>query len=128
MRQTDQEAVRKANQTLFKLSLNVKTEEKKQDFTFVLDDFNDYHALDHFKSDEARQLYIDWMAKQETLNKLVQELEEKRQRYTRSSNNERRKMTEELLRMEQQYEQLETEVVNMPKAIRNLEINHTNSK
>lgn len=126
--QTDQEAVRKANQTLFKLSLNVKTEEKKQDFTFVLDDFNDYHALDHFKSDEARQLYIDWMAKQETLNKLGQELEEKRQRYTRSSNNERRKMTEELLRMEQQYEQLETEVVNMPKAIRNLEINHTNSK
>lgn len=126
--QTDQEAVRKANQALFKLSLNVQKEEKKQDFTFVIDDFNDYHSLENFKCAEARQLYVDWVAKQDALNKLGQELEEKRQRYTRSSVNERRKMTEELLHMEQQHEQLEAEVVDMPKVIRNLEINHMNSK
>lgn len=126
--QIDQEAVRKANQALFKLSLNVQKEEKKQDFTFVIDDFNDYHSLENFKCPEARQLYVDWVAKQEALNKLGQELEEMRQRFTRSSLNDRRKMTDELLRMEQQYEQLELEVIGMPKTIRNLEVNHMNSK
>jgi hypothetical protein len=35
-------------------------------------------------------------------------------------------MTDELLRMEQAYERLETEVMGMPKAIRNMEIKHIN--
>lgn len=126
--QTDQEAVRKAQQTLFRLSLEGQTEDKKNDFTFVIDDFTDYHSLDHFKSPEARQLYTDWTAKQKRLEKLGKELEEKRNTYTHSSSNERRQMTEALLRMEQQYEQLETEVMNMPKEIRNLEIKYIKSK
>ena len=126
--QTDEEAVRKAQQALFKLGLESHTEDKKNDFTFVIDDFTDYHSLDNFKCAEARQLYTTWLAKQEELNKLGQELEAKRERYTRSSSNDRKNMTEELLRMEQAYEQLETEVMSMPKEIRNLEINHNKSK
>lgn len=126
--QTDKEAVRKANQTLLKLTLDIRAEDNRNDFTFVIDDFTDYHSLDNFKSLEARQLYMDWTAKKETLDKLGKELEGKRQRYTRSSGNERHRLTNELLRMEKQYEQLETEVLNMPKAIRNLEINHTKKK
>ena len=127
--QTDQEAVRKAQQALFKLGLEAQTEEKKKnDFTFIIDDFTDYHSLDNFKSTEARQLHTTWVAKQEELKKLGKELEEKRERYTHSSSNERNGMTAELLTMEQQYEQLETEVMNMPKAIRNLEINFIRNK
>ena len=126
--QTDQEVVHKAQQALFKLGLKVQTEDKKNEFTFIIDDFTDYHTLDHFKSPEARQLYTDWVAKQETLEKLGQELEAKRERYLHSSNNDRRKMTDELLNMEQQYERLEIEVMDMPKKIRNLEINYTGSK
>lgn len=126
--QTDEEVVRKAQQTLFKLGLEAQTEDKKNDFTFVIDDFTDYHSLDNFKSDEARQLYTTWQAKQEELRKLGQELEAKRERYTHSSSNERKSMSEDLLRMEQAYECLETEVKNMPKAIRNMEINHIKSK
>ena len=122
--QTDQEAVRKAAQTLFKLGLDLKDNEKKKDFTFVIDDFVDYHSLDDFKSPEARQLYTDWMSKQSALEKLGKELDELRNRYSRSSANERHKMTETLLQLEQQYEQLETEVQGLPTAIRNLEINH----
>lgn len=122
--QTNQEAVRKAQQALFKLGLETQSEDKKNDFTFVIDDFTDYHSLDNFKSSEARQLYKDWTTKQETLKKLGQKLEEQRNLYTHSSGNERRKMSNELLRMEQQYEQLEREIMGMPKAIRNLEINH----
>ena len=126
--QTDEEAVHKAQQTLFKLGLEMQTEDKKNEFTFIIDDFTDYHTLDHFKSPEARQLYTTWKAKQEELKKLGQELEAKRERYLHSSSNDRRKMTDELLNMEKQYERLETEVMGMPKAIRNLEINHTGSK
>lgn len=122
--QTNAEAIRKAKQTLFKLGLDAQTENKKHDLTFVIDDFTDYHSLTNFKSTEARQLYIDWQAKQEKLVKLGKELEEKRTSYIHSSSNERRKMTDELLRMEQQYEQFETEVMGMPKSIRNLEINY----
>ena len=120
--------MRKAQQALFKLGLESHTEDKKNDFTFVIDDFTDYHSLDNFKCAEARQLYTTWQAKQEELNKLGQELEAKRERYTRSSSNDRKNMTEELLRMEQAYERLETEVMSMPKEIRNLEINHNKSK
>ncbi|MBR4312734.1 MAG: tetratricopeptide repeat protein [Bacteroidaceae bacterium] len=122
--QTDLQAVDKATQTLFRLGLNLQNEEKKRDFTFVIDDFTDYHSLDDFKSSEARQLYIDWQKKQVELDKLANELNDKRGRYTRSSNSERNKMTDELLQLEQQYEKLESEVMGMPMAIRNLEINY----
>lgn len=126
--QTDQEAIRKAQQTLFRLRMSTQTVNKENDFTFVIDDFTVYHSLDNFKSDKARQLYKDWKTKQETLRQLAQKLEEQRTQYTHSSSSERRKMTDELLRMEQQHEQLETEVMNMPKTIRNLEINHIKNK
>lgn len=126
--QTDQEAVRKAQQALFRLGLQMQAEVKKNDFTFVIDDFTDYHSLDNFKCAEARQLYKDWVAKQETLKRLGEELETMRERYTHSSSNDRKNMTNELLRLEQQYEQLETEVMGMPKAIRNLEINYIRNK
>ena len=74
--QTDQEAVRKAQQALFRLGLQMQAEVKKNDFTFVIDDFTDYHSLDNFKSAEARQLYIDWEAKQKALDHLAKQLEE----------------------------------------------------
>ena len=123
--QTDAEAVKKAEHALFMLSLQTpQEEEEKIHFTFVIDDFTDYHHIDDFKSSEARQLFVDWQTKSATLEKLAKQLDERRTRYTQSSKSERAKMTEELLRTEQQYEQLETEVAGMERAIRNAEINH----
>lgn len=126
--QTDPEALRKASQTLFRLSLDVQAEDKKRDFTFVIDDFTDYHSLDNFKCAEARQLFVNWRAKQESLAKLAVELEQQRDAYTQSTAGNRKKMTDGLLRLEKQYEQLETEVLGMPKAIRNLEISYMKGK
>ena len=126
--QTDEKVIQKAQQTLFKLGLEAQAEEKKNDFTFIIDDFTDYHSLDDFKSAEARQLYANWTEKKKELAKLGQELEALRNRYAHSSNNERRQLTKELSRMEEQYEKLETEVMGMPKAIRNREINHIGNK
>lgn len=120
--QTDKDAVHKAQQTLAKLSTDTQVEEKTSDFTFIIDDFTDYHSLDDFKSETARQLYLDWKAKQVALAKLATELNEQRERYTHSSSNERRQMSDKLLRMEQEYEQLETEIATLPQTIRNMEI------
>ena len=122
--QTDEKAIQKAQQTLFRLGLEAQTQEKKNDFTFIIDDFTDYHSLDDFKCAEARQLYTDWVAKRASLNELGQELDEKRERYLHSSSNERNKMTPELLQMEKEFEKLEIEVKDMPMEIRNLEISY----
>ena len=59
------------------------------------------------------------------LRQLGEQLEAKRMQYTQSTADERRRMTDDLLRMEQHYEQLETEVLlAMPMHIRNAEITH----
>ena len=116
--------MQKATQALFRLGLDLQDVEKKKDFTFVIDDFTDYHSLNDFKCPEARQLYTDWQSQKETLEKMGMDLEEKRQRYTRLSGEERKRISEELISSEQEYEMLETKVQNMPKEIRNLEINY----
>ena len=123
--QTDEAAIRKAEQALFRLSLSKTSDDTESAFTFVIDDFTDYHTLDDFKCPEARQLYISWGNKQEQLKKLAQQLDSQRTKYAQATANERHQMTNELLRMEQQHEILETEVAAMPMQIRNLEINYT---
>lgn len=126
--QTDEEAIRQAQQSLLKLTMNIASKETKVDFTFVIDDFTDYHSLKDFKNPEARQLYQDWENKKKQLAKQYQQLEEMRVRYTQSSVNDRRKMSTELLSAEKQYEALEAEVASMCKEIRNKEITYTNKK
>lgn len=126
--QTNEEAVRLAHQNLLKLSMNAATKETKEEFTFVIDDYTDYHSLNDFKNPEARQLFTDWGNKKKQLEKQHQQLEDMRTRYTQSTANERNKMSEELLTLEKQYEALETEVAAMDKEIRNKEINYANKK
>lgn len=126
--QTNDEAMRKAEHALLMLSLQNSDEEEKEDFTFVIDDFTDYHHVNDFRSPEARQLFIDWQTKSASLAKQGKQLEERRTQYTLSSKAERQRMTEELLRMEKQYEMLETEVAEMPKAIRKAEVNYKGGK
>ena len=123
--QTDETAIRKAEQALFKLSLSKTNDDAEAAFTFVIDDFTDYHTLDDFKNPEARQLYISWGNKQEQLKKLTRQLDNLRTQYTQATANERHQITDQLLRMEQQHELLETEVAVMPMQIRNLEVNYT---
>ena len=126
--QTDVDVVRKAEQALFMLSLNKSEKDKEDSFTFVIDDFVDYHHANDFKCPEARQLFNDWLGKSASLAKLSRQLEESRVKYSQSSTTERQQMTEELLQMEQQHERMETEVNNMEKDIRNTEINFRSGK
>lgn len=126
--QTDKEAVRLAQQNMQKLSTSASTQTTKAEFTFIIDDFTDYHTLSDFKNPEARQLYTDWINKKKQLEKLTQQLNDMRVRYTQSTAIERSKMTPELLTLEKQHEALETEVASMDKEIRSKEISYSNKK
>lgn len=126
--QTDEAKVRTAQQNLLKLTMNIASTEKKEEFTFVIDDYTDYHSLKDFKNPEAKQMYIDWGTKKNQLNELHKKLESKRTSFTQSTLSEREKMSDELLKMEQQYESLETEVNTMPRTIRNKEISYSKKK
>lgn len=126
--QTDEEVVRKAEQALFMLSLNNSEDDKEDSFTFVIDDFVDYHQANDFKCPEARQLFNDWLSKSASLTKLSRQLDDCRIKYSQSTAAERQAMSEELLRMEKQHELMETEVNDMVRAIRNTEINFHSGK
>lgn len=125
--QTDEEALKLAQQRLFKLTLNAIKEQDDEDFVFIIDDFTDYHSLDDFKNPEARQLYIDWENQKKNLKNQYQQLEDMRIRYTQSSASERKQLSKELLQMEQQYEALESQVLIMDRMIRNKEIEYSNN-
>ena len=92
------------------------------------DDFTDYHHLKDFKSPKARELYEEWQRKGENLKKMTKQLEYQRLLYTRSSASERNRMASQLLKLEKQQEELETEVAGMEKLIRNAEIEHVQKK
>lgn len=127
--QADGKAVQKARKTLLEISLqNMQTEKNAPEFTFVIDDFTDYHHLKDFKSPKARELYEEWQRKGESLKKLTKQLEDQRMLYTRSSASERNRMTPQLLKLEKQQEELETEVAGMERLIRNAEIEHVQKK
>lgn len=123
--QTDEKALRNAQQSLFKLSIErTQKEEEKHDFTFVIDDFTDYHRISDFKSTTAREMFTTWEKQKAQLEKLHASLEEQRAKYTRSSMNDREKMSTDLLQIEQKYEQLEIQVIEMEISIRNEENNY----
>lgn len=124
--QTDQEAVRKAQKALFAANLQkAQNSSGIPAFTFIIDDFTDYHHLKDFKNPEARKLFEEWQKKRENLTKLTSKIEEQRTLYTRSSQKERERMAPQLIKLEKQHEELETEVNGMEKRIRNTEIKYS---
>lgn len=122
--QTDSEVVKQAEHALFMLSLQSQQDKEEQGFTFVINDFSDYHHIDDFKSPKARQLFTDWQSKSNAFNKLTEQLEGLRSQYSNATKSERANMTETILQMEQKHEQLELELSTMEMKIRNTEINH----
>lgn len=123
--QTDEQAVSEAQQRLFKMSLNVVKEKNDVDFVFIIDDFTDYHTLDDFKNPEARQLYLDWEKQKKLLQEQKEQLSALRIQYTQATANERKKISNELLQLEHQYEAMETQTMTMERKIRNKEIEYS---
>jgi len=123
--QTDEEAIRKANQNLFKLMLGEQNmlngSSSHDDFTFVLDDFKDYHHLSDFKSPEARKLYENFLQAKDDLNIIASRLENKRDAYAAASAKKRESLAHELIMLEAEYEALIEKVATLETQARSVE-------
>ena len=125
--QTDDEAVRKASQSLFKLMLgeqnmlNGSQPVNRGEFTFVLDDMKDYHHLTDFHSPEARKFFESYLKAKNELDIVAAKLDNKRDAYATASASKRDDLAAELLILEADYDTLTEEVIKLEKQARNTE-------
>ena len=123
--QTDDEVVRKANQSLFRLMLNEQNlladGKAKGDFVFVLDDLSDYHRLTDFHNPEARKAYERFLAAREEQAVLEARLESLRDEYAAATARRREGMKADILKLEADYDKLTAELATLEKRARNLE-------
>lgn len=125
--QTDDEAVRKASQSLFKLMLgeqnmlNGSQPVNRGEFIFVLDDMKDYHHLTDFHSPEARKFFESYLKAKNELDIVAAKLDNKRDAYATASASKRDDLAAELLILEADYDTLTEEVIKLEKQARNTE-------
>ncbi len=96
---------------------------KKGDFSFVINDNIIYHSLSDFRSQENVNKYKELMAVKSKLNTLDKAIEKARSYYSTAAIHERNELKGEILKSEQQMENLEIQAKNIEKAIRNSENN-----
>lgn len=109
---------------LIALARKAPKEEAKvvRDFVFVINDNHTYYMLSDFKNKNARDTYHKVVQKKTDKKSLVEKLESLRATYNRSGQDARRNMTDEMLRMEGQLEQLQKEIPTLEMQARNQEI------
>lgn len=109
---------------LIALARKTPKEEQKEvrDFMFVINDNHTYYTLSDFKNKNARDTYYKVVQKKAEEKSLVEKLESMRVTYSRSGQDVRRNMTNEMLRMEGQLEELQKEIPKLEMQARNQEI------
>ena len=123
--QTDEDAVRRARQTLFKLQLadgDAGTgKASSADFVFVLDDYTDYHNLTDFHSPEARSLYEQCLTSRNEAAVIEGDLQHKRDRWASSPKQSRTDLADEIRQLETRQMQLIETAASLEKQARNEE-------
>lgn len=94
------------------------------DFCFVIDDSRTYTSLGQFRSAEARQMMSEWLSLSKTEQTDATMLQRLRDSYAVASSQERRELSETILRLEADYFPLVERIKQLAKAIRNTEILH----
>lgn len=122
--QTDLEEVRAARQRLTLLAYDIRDKEKHSGNIFVIDDLTDYRSETDFQSPEARTLYLRWLDLKETYADDAVRLENMRNKYHQSSQQEKNQMSKQLLDLENSVLNTEKSIINMEIEIRNTEIKH----
>lgn len=93
-----------------------------RDFSFVVNDNHVYYTLSDFKNKNARDTYYKVIQKKAEEKSLIDKLESLRATYSRSGQDARRNMSNEILRMEEQLDQLQKEIPGLEMQARNQEI------
>lgn len=121
---SDQNAVKSAIQRLTKARYDKPEKQVKHAFEFVIDDNTIYYDESHFHCAEAKKMFKEWQQKQVDLQKLQNDLDVLRLKYSKSKASDKKALTPGILDLEQRTEQLEFEVEQMPANIRNTELKY----
>ena len=98
------------------------TQKKKNDFEFVINDELTYTTLTDFRSSEAAEMYVDLNELLRKKNKLDSSIERARIAYPTARQAQREKYKQQLLAAEKQSEKYETDIKNLSKEIRRIEL------
>jgi hypothetical protein len=120
--QQDQQAVVEARQRLTQVQTQ-RSAEKSYEYNFYIQGQTYYHALDDFKSTQAKRLFAEWMESNKGYQQLAKQLTEKRARYQVGNEAVRQTLKLEILDLERQFYQMESDLHVLEVNIRNTEIN-----
>lgn len=120
--QEDEERVRNGRQRLAQVLYGQKEEQKKGDFSFIVDDHSVYHSLADFRSKEARKLYLEMTQTESDLNSLVKDLRQLRSQFAESDATEKANLTPAILDKEKRTEQLRDQLEQLKIKVRNTEL------
>ena len=98
------------------------TQKKKNDFEFVINDELTYTTLTDFRSSEAAEMYVDLNELLRKKNKLDSSIERARVAYPTARQPQREQYKQQLLAAEKQSEKYETDIANLTKEIRRIEL------
>lgn len=98
------------------------TQKKKNDFEFVINDELTYTTLTDFRSSEAAEMYVDLNELLRKKNKLDSSIERARIAYPTARQAQREQYKQQLLAAEKQSEKYETDIKNLSKEIRRIEL------
>ena len=98
------------------------TQKKKNDFTFVINDELTYTTLTDFRSPEAAEKYVSLNDLSGKKNKLDSSIERARNAYPTARQPQRDQYKKQLLAAEKQSEKYETDIKNLSKEIRRIEL------
>ncbi|MDD6209238.1 MAG: tetratricopeptide repeat protein [Bacteroidales bacterium] len=102
--------------------------EKKKDFTFVVNDQIIYHTISEFKDEGARNLFTKQQQAKESLSSLSKQLLKAREAYSKGNTSQKAHLKESILQMEENQEQLISEVHKLEIQARNAEIKSLQKK
>ena len=118
----DMNEVEDAKNRLAKALANQNVNKEKKNFTFIINDQYTYHSLNDFRSNEARNLYVQLTSKMKELQQLEQNLLQMRDQYATGNAQIKKNLTPTILKLEKQIPQLIKETEDMTIKVRSLEV------
>ena len=119
---TNPALVKEAQKRLNETRNAKEVEQKKRDFEFVLNDQHTYYTLSDFKKPRAKEKVQWWLENKKDLRSRSQELERLRARYTAGNDTQKAQIAPQIRLNEEKMEQIESEIHNLEKDIRKLEL------
>ena len=119
---TDPAAVKEAQKRLNETRNAKEVEQTKRDFEFILNDQHTYYTLSDFKKPKAKEKVQWWLESRKDLQSRIQELAHLRARYTAGNDTQKAQIAPQIRLNEEKMEQIESEIHNLEKDIRKLEL------